>query len=89
MSLLWDSVLKDLESKGNDPMICAMHLSSKLTSNGVILPSTDLAYLLVDHICWDNNNPVSWKFLEKALLFNIVPPLLLLALLANRFVSSS
>nr|GEW27355.1 mediator of RNA polymerase II transcription subunit 33A [Tanacetum cinerariifolium]GEW40401.1 mediator of RNA polymerase II transcription subunit 33A [Tanacetum cinerariifolium] len=86
MSLLWDSVQKDLESKGNDPMICAMHLSSKLTSNGVILPSLDLANLLVDHICWENNNPVSWKFLEKALLFNIVPPLLLLALLANRVI---
>lgn len=86
MFLLWDTVLKDLESKGNDPMIWAMHLSSKLTSNGVVLPSPDLAHVLVNHICWDNNNPVSWKFLEKALLFNLVPPLLLLALLANRVI---
>ncbi|PWA38198.1 REF4-related 1 [Artemisia annua] len=86
MSLLWDTVLNDLESKGNDPMIWAMHLSSKLTCNGVILPSPDLAHVLVNHICWENNNPVSWKFLEKALLFNLVPPLLLLALLANRVI---
>ncbi|PWA66552.1 REF4-related 1 [Artemisia annua] len=65
MSLLWDTVLNDLESKGNDPMIWAMHLSSKLTCNGVILPSPDLAHVLVNHICWENNNPVSWKVIPK------------------------
>lgn len=86
---LWDSVLdltKKSQDKGSDPLIWAIHLSSQLNSAGVSLPSTDLADLLVSHICWENNNPISWKFLEKALIFNIVPPLLVLALLSTRFL---
>ncbi|XP_076898810.1 mediator of RNA polymerase II transcription subunit 33A-like [Bidens hawaiensis] len=86
---LWESVLestKKSQDKGSDPMIWAIHLSSQLNSAGVTLPSPELANLLVSHICWDNNNPTSWKFLEKALIFNIVPPLLVLALLSTRVI---
>ncbi|KAF5787780.1 putative mediator of RNA polymerase II transcription subunit 33A/B [Helianthus annuus] len=86
---LWDSILeltKKSQDKGSDPMIWAIHLSSQLNSAGVSLPSPELANLLVSHICWDNNNPISWKFLEKALIFNIVPPLLVLALLSTRVI---
>ncbi|KAI3715390.1 hypothetical protein L6452_22372 [Arctium lappa] len=86
---LWDSVLeltKKSQNKGSDPLIWAIHLSSQLNSAGVSLPSTDLANLLVSHICWESNNPISWKFLEKALIFNIVPPLLVLALLSTRVI---
>ncbi|XP_076928952.1 mediator of RNA polymerase II transcription subunit 33A-like [Bidens hawaiensis] len=84
---LWDNVLeltKKSQDKGSDPLIWAVHLSSQLNSAGVSLPSPELANLLVSHICWDNNNPISWKFLEKALISNIVPPLLVLALLSTR-----
>ncbi|KAI3814826.1 hypothetical protein L1987_14472 [Smallanthus sonchifolius] len=86
---LWDNVLdltKKSQDKGSDPLIWALHLSSQLNSAGVSLPSPDLANLLVSHICWDNNNPISWKFLEKALISNIVPPLLVLALLSTRVI---
>ncbi|XP_024980168.1 mediator of RNA polymerase II transcription subunit 33A isoform X1 [Cynara cardunculus var. scolymus] len=86
---LWDSVLeltKKSQNKGSDPLIWAIHLSSQLNSAGVSLPSTDLANLLVSNICWESNNPISWKFLEKALIFNIVPPLLVLALLSTRVI---
>nr|XP_043623980.1 mediator of RNA polymerase II transcription subunit 33A [Erigeron canadensis] len=86
---LWDSVLeltKKSQDKNSDPLLWAIHLSSQLNSAGVSLPSPQLANLLVSHICWDNNNPISWKFLEKALIFNIVPPLLVLALLSNRVI---
>ncbi|KAL8189437.1 hypothetical protein R6Q57_029003 [Mikania cordata] len=86
---LWDSVLeltKRSQDKGSDPIIWAIHLSSHLNSAGVSLPSPDLADILVSNICWDNNNPNSWKFLEKALIFNIVPPLLVLALLSTRVI---
>ncbi|KAJ0491871.1 putative mediator of RNA polymerase II transcription subunit 33A/B [Helianthus annuus] len=86
---LWDNVLeltKKSQDKGSDPLLWAIHLSSQLNSAGVSLPSPDLANLLVSHICWDNNNPISWKFLEKALISNIVPPLLVLALLSTRII---
>lgn len=50
------------------------------------MPSVELANVLVSHICWENNVPIMWKFLEKALMLKIVPPMLVLALLSQRFV---
>lgn len=85
----WDNILeltKTAENKGDDPMLWAIQLSSTLNSAGVSLPSPELATLLVSHICWDNNVPIAWKFLEKALIFNIVPPILVLALLSKRYI---
>lgn len=85
----WDNILeltKTAENKGDDPMLWAIQLSSTLNSAGVCLPSPELATLLVSHICWDNNVPIAWKFLEKALVFNIVPPILVLALLSKRYI---
>ncbi|CAL5415993.1 unnamed protein product [Camellia sinensis] len=90
-SNIWDSVLeltKVAQGKGIDPLLWAIQLSSKLNSAGVSLPSPELANLLVSHICWDNNVPIAWKFLEKALAFKIVPPLLVLALLSSRVIPS-
>lgn len=88
---LWDGVLeltKVAQEKGTDPLIWAMQLSSTLTTAGVSMPSVELADLLVSHICWSNNHPIAWKFLEKALTVRIVPPMLVLALLSTRSLSS-
>ena len=85
----WESVIELTEvaqQKGSDPLLWALQLSSSLSSAGVTLPSVELADLLVSYICWDNNVPILWKFLEKALMLNTVPPMLLLALLSTRFV---
>ena len=88
-SSFWDGVTeltKVAQRKGVDPLHWAIQLSSNLNSAGVGLPSVELANVLVSDICWDNNGPISWKFLEKALMLNIVPPILVLALLTTRFV---
>ena len=88
-SSTWHSVIDITEvaqRKGMDPLLWALHLSSSLSSAGVALPSVELADVLVSYICWDNNVPILWKFLEKALMLNIVPPLLLLAQLSTRLV---
>ncbi|XP_059660526.1 mediator of RNA polymerase II transcription subunit 33B [Cornus florida] len=88
---LWDGVLehtKSAQDRGSDPVLWAIHLSSSLSSAGVSLPSTEVANLLVSHICWDNNVPITWKFLEKALTAKIVPPMLVLALLSSRVIPS-
>lgn len=87
---LWESVLeltKGAQAKGTDPLLWAIQLSSMLNSAGVVLPSTELAHLLVSHICWANNVPITWKFLEKALAVKIAPRILVLALLSSRSVS--
>jgi len=85
---IWDSVLeqtKTAQEKGSDPFLWAIQLSSNLSAAGVSLPSTELAHALVSYICWDNNVPAAWKFLERALMINMVPPLLVIALLSTRF----
>ncbi|XAR58520.1 hypothetical protein NMG60_11013948 [Bertholletia excelsa] len=86
---LWDGVIestKSAQERGCDPLLWAVQLSSGLNSAGVSLPSTELADLLVSHICWANNVPITWKFLEKALAMRIVPPLYVLALLSTRVI---
>ncbi|KAK6913868.1 hypothetical protein RJ641_021189 [Dillenia turbinata] len=88
---LWDSVLdqtKLAQQKGHDPLVWSIQLSSNLNSAGVPMPSPELAYVLVSHICWDNNLPIAWKFLEKALVLKIVPPMLVFALLSTRVIPS-
>ncbi|GMH25966.1 hypothetical protein Nepgr_027809 [Nepenthes gracilis] len=86
---VWDGVLeltKSAQDRNVDPFLWAIQLSSSLTSSGVTLPSVELAHFLVSHVCWANNVPITWKFLEKALTLKIVPPMLVLALLSNRVV---
>ncbi|KAD2236682.1 hypothetical protein E3N88_41584 [Mikania micrantha] len=88
---MWDRVLemtKSAQSKGVDPLMWALELSSTLLSAGVSMPSTKVAELLVSHICWSNNVPIAWKFLEKALSIRVVPPMLVLALLSSRVIPS-
>lgn len=85
---VWDNVMevtKVAQEKGSDPLLWAVQLSSSLNSAGVSLPSAELAHVLVSYICWDNNVPIAWKFVEKALTLRIAPPLLLLALLSTRW----
>jgi len=82
-----EEVTKEAQEKGSDPLAWALEMYSNLNSSGKSVPSSELAEFLVSYICWDNNVPIIWKFLEKALILNIVPPMLLLALLSVRFVS--
>ncbi|KAK7245793.1 hypothetical protein RIF29_40643 [Crotalaria pallida] len=84
----WEGVVVELtkaaQEKESDPLAWAIQMYSNLNSAGESLPSVELAELLVSYICWDNNVPILWKFLDKALLLKIVPPMLLLALLSLR-----
>ncbi|KAL0742754.1 hypothetical protein Bca4012_084267 [Brassica carinata] len=68
-----------------DARLWASHLSATLKPF-VEFPSTELAEVLVSYICWDNNLPLLWKFLERAMSLNLVSPLVVLALLAHRVV---
>ncbi|GFZ04678.1 REF4-related 1 [Actinidia rufa] len=82
---LWDGVIemtKSAQERGGDPVLWTIQLSSALSAAGVPIPSTELAELLVSQICWSNNVPIAWKFLEKALMMKIVPPMHVLALLS-------
>ncbi|TYJ45132.1 hypothetical protein E1A91_A02G035100v1 [Gossypium mustelinum] len=90
-SRLWEEVVeqtKVAKEKGIDPLLWALQVSSSLGTSGIALPSTELAHVLVNYICWDNNIPILWKFLDKALMMKIIPPLLVIALLSQRVIPS-
>ncbi|KZV43100.1 mediator of RNA polymerase II transcription subunit 33A [Dorcoceras hygrometricum] len=85
----WDCVLdltKAAQERGTDPLTWVMQLSSSLNAAGASMPSIEVAELLVSHICWSNDVPIAWKFLEKALTIRVVPPMLVLALLSVRVI---
>ncbi|PIN20629.1 hypothetical protein CDL12_06691 [Handroanthus impetiginosus] len=86
---IWDSILeqtKVAQEQGSDPFLWSIQVSSNLSSFGISLPSLELANHLVSHLCWENNVPIAWKFLEKALTLKIVPPFLVLGLLSTRVI---
>lgn len=88
---LLDSVLeltKVAQEKGSDPLVWAIQVSSCLSSSGVSLPSLELANFLVSHICWENNVPIAWKFLEKALVLKIVSPIIVFPLISSRVIQN-
>ncbi|XP_038681548.1 mediator of RNA polymerase II transcription subunit 33B isoform X2 [Tripterygium wilfordii] len=89
LNQIWDSVLeltKGAQERNCDPFLWAIQISSTLNSAQVDLPSTELAHFLVSYICWENHVPITWKFLEKALILKIAPPMLVLALLSTRVI---
>ncbi|XP_015939682.1 mediator of RNA polymerase II transcription subunit 33A [Arachis duranensis] len=79
-------VTKAAQKKETDAVLWAVEVYSNLKTAGESLPSLELAEVLVSYICWDNNVPILWKFLEKALLLNFVPPIFLLSLLSLRVI---
>ncbi|GAB2233109.1 hypothetical protein Droror1_Dr00002324 [Drosera rotundifolia] len=86
---VWESVMEATrkgQERNEDPFLWAIQVSSSMSSAGLELPSVELAELLVSHICWGNNVPVMWKFLDKAMGVGIVDPWLVLALLSRRVV---
>lgn len=88
---IWSGVIeltKLAQYRSTDPLTWAVQLSSTLSSAGVSLPSIQAAKLIVDYICWENNVPITWKFLDMSLTMKILPPMLLLALLSVRSLIS-
>ncbi|WJX22729.1 Mediator of RNA polymerase II transcription subunit 33A [Trifolium repens] len=81
-----EDVTKEAQQKGSDPLVWAIQMYSNLNSSGESLPSSQLAEFLVSYIFWNNNVPILWKFLDKALILNIVPPMLLISLLSLRVI---
>lgn len=82
-----EELTKEAQRTGSDPFVWAVQMYSNLNSSGESFPSSQLAEFLVSYICWDNNVPILWKFLDMALIHNIVPPLFLLSLLSVRLVN--
>ncbi|XP_020521729.1 mediator of RNA polymerase II transcription subunit 33A isoform X2 [Amborella trichopoda] len=79
-------ILRHSLERKDPPLIWAMEVSSALQESGVGLPSSELGHLLVSHLCWANNTPLLWKYIEHAVSSQLVSSLQLLALLTSRVI---
>ncbi|PKU77796.1 mediator of RNA polymerase II transcription subunit 33A isoform X1 [Dendrobium catenatum] len=89
MAVQWSGVMeytKAAQEKGTDAVDWAVQLSAALASAGVASPSPELAQVLVSYLCWANDVPLAWKYIEKALSAGLVPPMVLLAFLSSRVI---
>ncbi|XP_057535996.1 mediator of RNA polymerase II transcription subunit 33A-like isoform X2 [Amaranthus tricolor] len=82
---VWDTVM-ELTKSVSDPNLWAIRLGSILKSAGLSLPSVELSHLLVSCIRFNKSDALIWKFIDKAVAFKFVPPMLVLALLSARIL---
>ncbi|KAL2509778.1 Mediator of RNA polymerase II transcription subunit 33B [Forsythia ovata] len=68
------------------PLVWAMELAKCVEGMGGVLPSTDLAEVVVAKLCFSNNNPSMWKFLHQAISCGLLYPLHVLSLLTSRII---
>ena len=84
---------------GKDPiLVWVMELEKYLLNRGTVvadLPSAELGEVLVSHLCFGNNHPSIWKFIDQALLsssagshhrLRLLCPLQILSLLCCRII---
>lgn len=91
IAVLWTVVAeftKAAQEKGTDAVAWAAQISAEMASVGVAPPSPELAHVLVSHLCWANDSPLAWKYMEKALDAGLAPPMLVIALLSSRVIPS-
>ncbi|XP_050235406.1 mediator of RNA polymerase II transcription subunit 33A-like [Mercurialis annua] len=78
--------IKNCQQRQEAPLVMAMEVAKCLLSLGIKLPSFELGQVLVSHICFQNNHPSLWKFLQQALSSRLVSSLHVLSLLSARVI---
>ncbi|KAF3793878.1 hypothetical protein EJ110_NYTH09170 [Nymphaea thermarum] len=82
---LMAELVKSSQEKKDAPLNWAVEVSKLLQQTGGGFPSLELGDALVSHLCWDNNTPLVWKFIDQAMNSHLVSSLHILALLSSRF----
>ncbi|XP_027352449.1 mediator of RNA polymerase II transcription subunit 33A-like isoform X2 [Abrus precatorius] len=76
--------LKWWEQRSNKPPTAwVTELIEHLNTLGITLPSPELGELLVSEMCFDNNQPSTWKLVHHALSSRLLFPLQILSLLSS------
>lgn len=78
--------VKKCQERKEPPLIWATEIVKCVGCAGLELPSAELGQVLVSHLCFANNNPFLWKFIDQALSNGILSPLQLLSLLTSRVI---
>lgn len=86
----WQQQVKELtllcQEQRDPPLLWAVEVNKCLQGAGVMMPCLELGQLLISLLCWRNNEPMLWKYIEQAMASRLVPPVLILALLTSRVI---
>jgi hypothetical protein len=77
---------KLLQEQGDPPFLWAVEVGKCLLGAGLQAPSVELGQLLISHLCWSNNGPMLWKYIEQAMGTRLLNSLHILALLTSRVI---
>lgn len=78
-------VVKASEERGDPPLVWALEVGRCVQERGLELPSLELGDVVVGSLCFANNTPSLWKFLDQAIASGLLSPLHTLALLTSRY----
>lgn len=78
-------VVNAAEERGDPPLVWAVEVGRCVQARGLELPSVELGEVVVGSLCFANNRPSLWKFLDQAIASGLVSPLHALALLTTRY----
>ncbi|XP_057816727.2 mediator of RNA polymerase II transcription subunit 33A isoform X2 [Cryptomeria japonica] len=79
-------VTRVCQEQRDTPLLWAVEVSKCLRGAAVSMPSVELGHLLISHLCWSNNGPILWKYIDQAMSSSMTPSLLILALLTSRVI---
>lgn len=78
--------VKSSQERRDPPLIWAMEVSKCIQEKGLGIPNPELGQVLVSNLCFTNNNPTLWKFVEQGICSRLLSPLHVLALLTSRYI---
>ncbi|KAK9291133.1 hypothetical protein L1049_009321 [Liquidambar formosana] len=78
--------VKRCQQRKEPPLIWATEVLECVGCAGLGLPSPELGQVLVSHLCFSNNHPSLWKFIDQAISSRLLSPLQVLSLLTSRVV---
>lgn len=76
--------VKKCQYRKEPPLIWATEMAKCVGFAGLKLPSVELGQVLVSNLCFSNNHPSLWKYIDHALSSRLLIPLHVLALLTSR-----
>lgn len=78
-----------LQERGDPALLWGVEVTKCLLEAGLQVPSVDLGHLLISNLCWSNNGPMLWKYIEQAMRTQLLNSLHILALLTFRYLFGS
>ncbi|KAF9591887.1 hypothetical protein IFM89_009495 [Coptis chinensis] len=78
--------VKRCQERKDSPLIWGMEVCKCLREAELKTPSVELGEVLVSNLCFKNNNPYLWKFIEQAISSGILSAFHVLALLSSRVI---